>query len=50
MLNDDRHVIAKLPGNGGILLVKAAFEGQDADEFGATLVRRWQNGSSVSGP
>jgi hypothetical protein len=43
VLNDDRHVLAKMPGSGGILLVKAAFEGQDVDEFGAALVRRWQD-------
>ncbi|HEV8392390.1 MAG TPA: hypothetical protein VGQ35_21225 [Dongiaceae bacterium] len=40
--NDERHLIALLPGSSGLFLVKAAFESQDIESFGAELVRRWQ--------
>lgn len=42
IINDHRCLIALLPHNGGLFVVKAAFEGQDVESFGAELVRRWQ--------
>jgi hypothetical protein len=42
VINNPRHLIAKLPGVGGLFIVKAAFEDQDVESFGAEVVRRWQ--------
>lgn len=42
IINNDRQLIAVLHGYVGLFVVKAAFEGQDADRFGTELVRRWQ--------
>ena len=42
IINDHRCLVALLPHNGGLFVVKAAFEGQDVEAFGAELVRRWQ--------
>jgi hypothetical protein len=42
IINDERRLVAMLPHGGGLFVVKAAFEGQDVETFGAELVRRWQ--------
>jgi hypothetical protein len=42
IINDHRCLVALLPYGGGLFVVKAAFEGQDVEAFGAELVRRWQ--------
>ncbi|WP_162917264.1 hypothetical protein [Dongia deserti] len=42
IINDGRTLVAVLPGNAGLVMIKAAFEGQDVESFGAELVRRWQ--------
>jgi hypothetical protein len=42
IINDERRLVAMLPHGGGLFVVKAAFEGQDVEAFGAELVRRWQ--------
>lgn len=42
-INNDRHVLAMLPGIRGLFVVKAAFKGQDVDGFGTELVRLWQD-------
>lgn len=42
IINDERRLIAILPDDGGVVVVKAACEGQDVEGFGAELVRRWQ--------
>jgi hypothetical protein len=51
VINDDRRLMAVLAGNGGLFVLKAAFESQDVERFGAELVRRWQasRGTSHSG-
>lgn len=41
IINDERRLIAVLPHDGGVIVVKAACEGQDVEGFGAELVRRW---------
>jgi hypothetical protein len=43
VINNRQHLVAKLPGNSGLLIVKAACEGQDVESFGTELVRRWQD-------
>ena len=50
IINDQDRVVALLPGYGGIFIVKAAFDGQDADGFGAQLVRLWQEHREKSQP
>jgi hypothetical protein len=50
ILNDDRHLIALLPGNGGMFIVKSAFDGQDVAGFGTELVRRWKQNCASSQP
>jgi hypothetical protein len=42
IINDRDRVVALLPGHGGLFMVKAAFDGQDVEGFGAQLVHRWQ--------
>jgi hypothetical protein len=42
VVNDDRRLVAVLSGNGGLFLVKSAFENQDIECFSAELVRRWR--------
>lgn len=42
VINDDRRLVALLPHDGGVFVVKSAFESQDVDSFSAELVRRWQ--------
>ena len=42
IVNDSGRLIALLPHDTGLFMVKAAFEGQDVEAFGAELVRRWQ--------
>jgi hypothetical protein len=41
ILNDEQRLIAVLPHDGGVVVVKTAFEGQDVERFAAELVRRW---------
>jgi len=48
VINNDRHLLAVLPGARGSFIVKAAFEGQDVDGFGTELVRRWQEHRAVA--
>lgn len=42
IINDEQRLIALLPHDGGVVVIKTAFEGQDVEGFGAELVRRWQ--------
>jgi hypothetical protein len=42
VINDDRRLVALLPHDSGVFVVKSAFESQDVDSFSAELVRRWQ--------
>jgi hypothetical protein len=49
IINDQRCLVALLPHNGGLFVVKAAFEGQDVEAFGAELVRRWQAQRGAAG-
>ena len=49
IINVHRCLVALLPHNGGLFVVKAAFEGQDVEAFGAELVRRWQAQRTPSG-
>ena len=48
IIRDDRRLLAALKGQGALFILKAAFEGQDAESFGAELVRRWQASRSSS--
>jgi hypothetical protein len=48
VIDNDRHVLALLPGIRSLFIVKAAFEGQDVDGFGAELVRRWQENRAAA--
>ncbi|MEZ5830834.1 MAG: hypothetical protein R3D05_06605 [Dongiaceae bacterium] len=41
ILNSDRHLIALLPGNAGVFIIKAAFAGQDVERFSTEFVRCW---------
>jgi hypothetical protein len=41
VINDDRRLVVLLPHDGGVFVVKSAFERQDVDSFSAELVRRW---------
>jgi hypothetical protein len=50
VIDGERHVIIKLPGNGALIIVKEACEGQDARAFSAELVRRWQHHRAPSIP
>jgi hypothetical protein len=50
VIDGERHVIVKLPGNGALVIVEEACEGQDARAFSAELVRRWQQHRSPSLP
>jgi hypothetical protein len=50
VINDDRRLVALLPHDGGVFVVKSAFERQDVESFSAELVRRWQEcRSSLAG-
>jgi hypothetical protein len=42
VINDERRLIALLPHDGGVFVVKAAFERHDVESFSAEFVRRWQ--------
>jgi hypothetical protein len=42
VINDERRLVALLPHQGGVFLVKSAFESQEVESFSAELVRRWQ--------
>ncbi len=42
IVNDERHLIALLPGYGGLFMVKAAFDGQDVNAFAAKLQHLWE--------
>lgn len=50
VVNDDRRLVAVLAGNGGLFVLKAAFESQEVEHFGAELVRRWQASRDSSQP
>ena len=50
VINDRDRVVALLPGYGGIFMVKAAFDGQDVEGFGAQLTRMWQEHRKDSQP
>lgn len=50
VINDSRHLVATLPGSGGLFIVKAAFESQDVERFTAELVRRWREGRAGTTP
>jgi len=42
VINDDRRLVALLPHDGGVFVVKSAFESQDVESFSAEFMRRWQ--------
>jgi hypothetical protein len=42
VINDDRRLVALLPHDGGVFVVKSAFERQDVESFSVEFVRRWQ--------
>jgi hypothetical protein len=42
VINDERRLVALLPHDGGVFVVKAAFERHDVESFSAEFVRRWQ--------
>ena len=50
ILNDGHHLIALLPGNSGLFIVKAAFDGQDVEGFCAELECRWQQNRNSPQP
>jgi hypothetical protein len=52
VINDDRRLVALLPHDGGVFVVKSAFERQDVESFSAEFVRRWQEcrGSLAGAP
>lgn len=52
VIDNDRHLLAMLPGARGLFIVKAAFENQGVEAFGAELVRRWQDhrATAATGP
>ncbi len=50
VINDQDRVVVLLPGYGGIFMVKAAFDGQDVEGFGAHLTRLWQEHRKESQP
>lgn len=50
VINDDRRLVAFLPYDRALFVVKAAFEKQDVESFAAELIRRWQaHRASVAG-
>jgi hypothetical protein len=49
IINDEQRLIAVLPHDGGLFVVKSAFEGQDVEAFGAELVRRWHEHRGLAG-
>jgi len=42
VINDDRRLVAFMPYDRALFVVKAAFEKQDVESFAAELIRRWQ--------
>jgi hypothetical protein len=42
IINDDRRLVALLPHDGGVFVVKSAFKSEEVESFAAELVRRWQ--------
>jgi hypothetical protein len=42
VINDERRLVALLPYDRALFVVKAAFEKQDVESFAAELIRRWQ--------
>ncbi len=42
VINDERRLVAFLPYDRALFVVKAAFEKQDVESFAAELIRRWQ--------
>ena len=49
IINDDRRLVALLPHDGGVFVVKSAFERQDVESFSTELVRRWQAHRGTAG-
>jgi len=50
VINDQDRMAVLLPGYSGLFLVKAAFDGQDVEGFGAQLTRLWNEHRKESQP
>lgn len=48
IINDERLLVALLPHDRGLFVVKSAFD-QDVDSFAAELIRRWQSHRAPAG-
>lgn len=49
VINDERRLVAFLPYDRALFVVKAAFEKQDVESFAAELIRRWQAHRAAAG-